>query len=114
MFYVEEAQETLKHIRKIGISTLAEKWINSNARPEIVVLEKETNSKVSLSIKENILGLIKSTDNLSIQTKSPINFSAISKSYESMNFNTAPKSILAYFTILTFRLYRYYLSIFST
>lgn len=56
VFYVEEAQETLKHIRKIGISTLAEKWIYSNTKPEIISLDKKPPTKPSSSLAENLLG----------------------------------------------------------
>ncbi|KAK0091973.1 hypothetical protein PV326_002431 [Microctonus aethiopoides] len=63
VFYVEEAQETLKHIQKIGISTLAEKWIKSNARPETIDIKDRTRVKTTSTITENLLGLIKSSDN---------------------------------------------------
>ncbi|CAL7946624.1 unnamed protein product [Xylocopa violacea] len=62
IFYVEEAQETLKHIQKIGVTTLAAKWIASNTRPEVIAYEGSVSVKSSSSITENILGLIKSTD----------------------------------------------------
>ncbi|XP_011494258.1 PREDICTED: protein inturned [Ceratosolen solmsi marchali] len=70
IFYVEEAQETLKHIRKIGISALAEKWINANAKPEIIVPQKETTlSKLSSpSIAENIVGFMKTNQSKSISS----------------------------------------------
>lgn len=60
IFYVEEAQETLKHIRKIGISMLAEKWINANAKPEVITPQKESAfSKIPSTIAENFVGFIK-------------------------------------------------------
>lgn len=62
VFYVEEAQETLKHIQKIGVTTLAAKWIDSNTRPEVIACEDYASVKSSSSITENLLGLIKSTD----------------------------------------------------
>ncbi|XP_015599831.1 protein inturned [Cephus cinctus] len=62
IFYVEEAQETLKHIQKIGISTLVGKWISANARPEVISVEDRIAVKTSSSIAENLLGLIKSSD----------------------------------------------------
>lgn len=65
VFYVEEAQETLKHIQKIGISTLAAKWISANARPETVDIQERRNVKTSSSIAENLLGLIKPPESVS-------------------------------------------------
>ncbi|XP_058793865.1 protein inturned [Phymastichus coffea] len=66
IFYVEEAQETLNHIKKIGISTLAEKWIIANAKPEVAIPQKELAiSKVQSSITENIVGLIKTSQSKS-------------------------------------------------
>ncbi|KAJ8678809.1 hypothetical protein QAD02_014596 [Eretmocerus hayati] len=60
IFYVEEAQETLRHLRKIGIPILAEKWINANAKPEIAIPQKGLNSsKASSSVAENVVGFIK-------------------------------------------------------
>ncbi|KOX74168.1 Protein inturned [Melipona quadrifasciata] len=69
IFYVEEAQETLKHIQKIGVTTLAAKWIASNTRPEVIAYEDPVPVKASSSITENLFGLIKSTDvqNLSVK-----------------------------------------------
>lgn len=68
IFYVEEAQETLKHIQKIGVTTLAAKWIASNTRPEVITYEDVPIK--SSSITENLLGLIKSTDVQNISIKS--------------------------------------------
>lgn len=62
VFYVEEAQETLKHIQKIGITTLASRWIMCNTRPEIIPYEEHIMTKPSTSITENFFGLIKSSD----------------------------------------------------
>lgn len=59
---MEEAQETLKHIQKIGVTALAAKWITSNTRPEVIAYEDSLSVKSSSSITENLLGLIKSTD----------------------------------------------------
>ncbi|XP_043256589.1 protein inturned [Colletes gigas] len=70
IFYVEEAQETLKHIQKIGVTTLAAKWIASNTRPEVIPYEENVSLKPSSSITENFLGLIKSNDVQSSLTKS--------------------------------------------
>ncbi|KAG6797320.1 protein inturned [Apis mellifera caucasica] len=67
IFYVEEAQETLKHIQKIGVTTLAAKWIASNTRPEVITYEDVPIK--SSSITENLLGLIKSTDVQSVSIK---------------------------------------------
>lgn len=60
-FYVEEAQETLQHIQKIGITTLAEKWILVNTMVDALNKE-QTSLKSSTSIAENIFGFIKSSD----------------------------------------------------
>ncbi|XP_043283272.1 protein inturned isoform X2 [Venturia canescens] len=68
IFYVEEAQETLKHIQKIGISTLANKWVLANARPETMDFNDRESVKTSSTIAENILGLIKSSE---VQNSSP-------------------------------------------
>lgn len=62
VFYVEEAQETLKHVQKIGVTVLASKWITSNTRPEVIPYEEHATTKASSSITENLFGLIKSSD----------------------------------------------------
>ncbi|KAF7384454.1 hypothetical protein HZH68_014066 [Vespula germanica] len=82
VFYVEEAQETLKHIQKIGITTLAAKWITSNARPEVIPYEDSILSKQSSSITENLLGFIKSSDVQSVIPKPNLNTSANKKTQE--------------------------------
>ncbi|XP_046835061.1 protein inturned isoform X2 [Vespa crabro] len=82
VFYVEEAQETLKHIQKIGITTLAAKWITSNARPEVIPYEDSMLSKQSSSITENLLGFIKSSDVQSVIPKPNLNTSANKKTQE--------------------------------
>ena len=58
----------MKHIQKIGVTTLAAKWIASNTRPEVIAYEDPVPVKAS-SITENLLGLIKSADvqNLSVK-----------------------------------------------
>ncbi|XP_066589058.1 protein inturned isoform X2 [Prorops nasuta] len=81
VFYVEEAQETLKHIQKIGISAMAEKWITSNAKPEIISCDDCILQKHSSSITDNLLGLIKS-DAQSISLKQNTNFYSNKKSQE--------------------------------
>lgn len=43
VFYVEEAQDTLKHIQNMGISMLADKWISLNVRPEVAVPDLNDN-----------------------------------------------------------------------
>lgn len=73
VFYVEEAQETLKHIQKIGVTILASKWITSNARPEVIPYEEHTTTKASSSITENLLGLIKSSDAQIVSPKQNVN-----------------------------------------
>lgn len=73
VFYVEEAQETLKHVQKIGVTVLAEKWITSNARPEVIPYEEHTITKASSSITENLFGLIKSSDAQTVPSKQNVN-----------------------------------------
>jgi len=73
VFYVEEAQETLKHIQKIGVTTLASKWIMSNAKPEVIPYEEQTMTKTSSSITDNLFGLIKSSDIQTIPSKQIVN-----------------------------------------
>ncbi|XP_020718480.1 protein inturned isoform X1 [Bombus terrestris] len=82
IFYVEEAQETLKHIQKIGVTTLAAKWISSNTRPEVITYEDPVPVKPSSSIAENILGLIKSTDVQNLSVKPPHTLSINKRSQE--------------------------------
>ncbi|XP_048515157.1 protein inturned isoform X3 [Athalia rosae] len=74
VFYVEEAQETLKHVQKIGIPTLAEKWLGANTRPEMKTIRDRSLNKFIPSIAENLLlGLVKSGEPRSIVQKiSPI------------------------------------------
>lgn len=62
IFYVEEAQETLKHLQKIGIPTLAEKWIKANAASDLELTQDRAINKSIPSITENLLGLVKSGD----------------------------------------------------
>lgn len=70
IFYVEEAQETLKHIQKIGISTLANKWVLANARPQTIDFQDRASVKQTSTLAENLLGLIKSSDVQSLSPKS--------------------------------------------
>lgn len=83
VFYVEEAQETLKHMQKIGITTLASKWITSNARPEVIQYEEHTTTKPSSSLTENLFGLIKSSDAQAATSKPSVNPIVNKKSQES-------------------------------
>lgn len=73
VFYVEEAQETLKHVQKIGVTVLASKWITSNTRPEVIPYEEHTTTKASSSITENLFGLIKSSDAQIVLSKQNVN-----------------------------------------
>jgi len=66
---VEEAQETLKHVQKIGVTVLASKWITSNTRPEVIPYEEHTTTKTSSSITENLFSLIKSSDAQTVPPK---------------------------------------------
>lgn len=83
VFYVEEAQETLKHMQKIGVTTLASKWITSNARPEVIQYEEHTTTKPSSSLTENLFGLIKSSDAQAATSKPSVNPIVNKKSQES-------------------------------
>ncbi|XP_046747053.1 protein inturned [Diprion similis] len=69
VFYVEEAQETLKHIQKIGIPTLAEKWIAANTRSGIELTQDGAANKSIPSIAENLFGLVKSNESRSTLPK---------------------------------------------
>ncbi|XP_014204314.1 protein inturned [Copidosoma floridanum] len=78
IFYVEEAQDTLKHIRKIGIPMLAEKWINANAKPELMIPQKESSFlKIPSSIADNLVGLIKTNQS---KSSSIVTSSSVAKS----------------------------------
>lgn len=79
VFYVEEAQETLKHIQKIGVTILASKWITSNTRPEVIPYEEQATTKPSSSITENLFGLIKSSDAQTVPSKAQNINSTINK-----------------------------------
>ena len=83
IFYVEEAQETLKHIRKIGISTLAEKWINANAKPEVAVPQKDVMTlKISTNTTDNLIDYIKTN-----QLRSSNNLISSKVSNDGVNFS---------------------------
>lgn len=82
VFYVEEAQETLKHVQKIGVTVLASKWITSNTRPEVIPYEEHTMTKASSSITENLFGLIKSSDTQTVSSKQNVNPTINKKSQE--------------------------------
>ncbi|XP_011876832.1 PREDICTED: protein inturned [Vollenhovia emeryi] len=82
VFYVEEAQETLKHVQKIGVTVLASKWIASNTRPEVIPYEEHTTAKPSSSITENLFGLIKSSDAQTVPSKQNVNPTINKKSQE--------------------------------
>lgn len=79
---MEEAQETLKHVQKIGVTILASKWIMSNTRPEIIPYEEHIMTKPSSSITENLFGLIKSSDAQTTISKSNVNPAINKKSQE--------------------------------
>ena len=77
---MEEAQETLKHVQKIGVTVLASKWITSNTRPEVIPYEEHITTKASSSITENLFGLIKSTsDAQTVPSKQNVNPAISSK-----------------------------------
>lgn len=58
---MEEVEETLKHMQKLGISTLASQWLENNSRFKTVspedVFVKKLNRK-----KEHLLGFVKPFD----------------------------------------------------
>lgn len=87
VFYVEEAQETLLHIQKIGVPTLAEKWITANAKPEIAPFEANAATKVPASLTENLLNFIKSTDSQNTLSKSSIHSSGRRISQETISYS---------------------------
>ncbi|XP_034934477.1 protein inturned [Chelonus insularis] len=70
IFYVEEAQETLKHIQRVGIPTLASKWVLSNAKPETIDIKDRISVKTTIA--ENLLGFIKSSDNQNSTPKNTV------------------------------------------
>lgn len=70
----------MKHVQKIGIPTLAEKWIAANVRPETEPGEYQSPNKSIPSIAENFLGLVKSGDSRSTLNK--ISSQTIKKSPE--------------------------------
>lgn len=72
----------MKHIQKIGVTTLAAKWIASNTRPEVIAYEDPVPVKASSSITENLLGLIKSTDVQNLSVKPPHISNSSKKSQE--------------------------------
>ncbi|XP_012278022.1 protein inturned isoform X2 [Orussus abietinus] len=82
IFYVEEAQETLRHIQKIGVPALVAKWLSANARPETVILDDRSAIKSATSITENLLGLIKSSDAQTSSVKPNVNSTVGKKSQE--------------------------------
>lgn len=58
---MEEAQETLQHIQKIGIPTLAAKWILVNTMMKVLNQEQSTIIPVT-RIADNLFGFIKSSE----------------------------------------------------
>ncbi|EEB12645.1 PDZ domain-containing protein, putative [Pediculus humanus corporis] len=59
--YIEEAEETLIHMQKLGISSLASQWLENNSRfrtvtPEEVFINKMNNKK------DNLLNFVKTFD----------------------------------------------------
>nr|CAD7599221.1 unnamed protein product [Timema genevievae] len=61
VFYVEQAQEMLGYIKKIGIPSVASKWISVSARPQITTPESVPLGKASLRRADNLLGLVRPT-----------------------------------------------------
>lgn len=69
---------------------LAEKWINTNAKPEIITHLKENSSKSSSSIAEGFVGFMKSGQSKSLinTMKTPYDGTSISKSRTSEDSRT--------------------------
>nr|CAD7405854.1 unnamed protein product [Timema cristinae] len=61
VFYVEQAQEMLGYIKKIGIPSVASKWISVSARPQITTPECVPLGKASPRRADNLLGLARPT-----------------------------------------------------
>ena len=57
-FYVEEVQATLSHLQEMGISELAERWIQTNAGSQVTVPEvppvKKKAEFLSTKCSENV------------------------------------------------------------
>nr|CAD7256754.1 unnamed protein product [Timema shepardi] len=78
VFYVEQAQEMLGYIKKIGIPSVASKWISVSARPQITTPECVPLGKTSPRRTDNLLGLARPTTPtkatvLTSGTGSPVN-----------------------------------------
>ncbi|XP_068082746.1 protein inturned isoform X2 [Anabrus simplex] len=59
--YVEEAQETLGYIQRLGISTVASKWLDTNPRPQITTPEVISANKTSRRA-DNFLGFVRQSE----------------------------------------------------
>lgn len=59
--YVEEAEDALRHIQKLGIASLATQWLSDNARSKILTPEEAFSTKANRK-KENLLGFVRSLE----------------------------------------------------
>lgn len=59
--YIEEAEETLIHIQKLGISSSASQWLENNSRFRTVTPEEVFNNKMN-NKKDNLLNFVKTFD----------------------------------------------------
>ncbi|XP_069695408.1 protein inturned isoform X2 [Periplaneta americana] len=60
--YVEQAQDTLAFIQKLGIQTIAAKWLASGPRPQVVSPELIPARKISPRRTDNLLGFVRSAE----------------------------------------------------
>ncbi|KAK3909822.1 Protein inturned [Frankliniella fusca] len=57
VLYVEAAQDTLHHLRKIGVFNIASEWIEAQLRPQLTTPEEVTSSRSTNRKVNNLLGL---------------------------------------------------------
>lgn len=57
VFYVEAAQDTLQHLRKTGVSSIASEWIEAQLRPKVATPDALAFSRFSSRKSNNLLGL---------------------------------------------------------
>jgi hypothetical protein len=62
--YVEQAQDTLAYIQKLGIPAIAAKWLASGPRPQVIAPELVPLRKTSPRRTDNLLGFVRSADTL--------------------------------------------------
>ncbi|PNF22078.1 Protein inturned [Cryptotermes secundus] len=60
--YVEQAQDTLVYIQKLGIPAIAAKWLASGPRPQVISPELVPVRRTSPRRTDNLLGFVRSAD----------------------------------------------------